>query len=522
MTSEQPPRDTLRPLRPLPSIDIPLLREERSAVRNRRLVRLAIAGALLAVFGACAAFARRYYNEPAPQASAGIATAAASATSEEADPQAPTPDPGAALAADGTAAQPDGPEPPGSARAPNEEEALLGNAAVEPEPAPHAAGRYERSFGKAGSFSDALIKAGLDRDEADEVVTALTGKLDFRRAQPEDVLVIERGGQGRLERVEFRAAPTLRYEAMRAPEGGLVGRQVELAIEKVRLARGGLVEGSLGDALEGLKLGRALTGVFADLFASKVNFSTATRRGDSFRVLLEEERVEGAFLRYSTIDALEYRGEKTGPLRAFWYESPQSEGDFYDERGRALHGGWLRTPLRYDHISSGFGMRMHPVLKRKLLHNGIDYCAPSGTPVHAAAGGTVRIAGRKGVNGNLVALQHERDYETFYAHLSRFAPGIKPGVRVKQRQLIGYVGSTGRSTGPHLHFALKRSGRFVDPNSQLNGPGLPLAARELGAYKQRVRALLDQLAEIPLEQPRPVPAAAVAAPNLDFADEDEL
>src|SRR5690606_9983461 len=112
--------------------------------------------------------------------------------------------------------------------------------------------------------------------------------------------------------------------------------------------------------------------------------------------------------------------------------------------------------------------------------------ASPGTPVRAAASGVVTFVGPKGPNGNLIAISHPQGYETFYAHLSRFAPGLKRGTKVEQRQLIAYVGSTGRSTGPHLHFTLKRNGKFVDPATQLNGPGLPLPARELPEFKRRV------------------------------------
>jgi hypothetical protein len=126
----------------------------------------------------------------------------------------------------------------------------------------------------------------------------------------------------------------------------------------------------------------------------------------------------------------------------------------------------------------------------------------------------------KGPNGNLIAIVHPHGYETFYAHLSRFAPGVKPGARVKQRQLIGYVGSTGRSTGPHLHFSLKKSGRFVNPNTQLNGPGLPLPASELTDYKRRVRELSDELSRVPLEQPVPVTPPPEVATSLELGEEE--
>jgi murein DD-endopeptidase MepM/ murein hydrolase activator NlpD len=501
MTTEQPPRDALRPLRPLASVGIPLLREERSAVRNRRLARVAIAGGLVAILGGGFFFSTRYsrgaQGAVIPETTAiGLNDVGPAVPVAEPPPEqvVPTKQPAPALVAPVVAPAPVG-------------------------PAPRVAGRYERTFGKALSFGDALRKAGgLDGTEADEVVRAMTGVMDFKHSHPEDTFVVERGPSGQLARLEYRAAPTVRFEALRDPDtGAMKGSRVQLELETRHVQRGGLVEGSLGDALEGLGLRRALTGVFADVFAGKVTFSTETRRGDTFRVLLDEEHVEGEFLRYGTIYALEYQGEKTGTVRAFWHESKTTEGDFFDEQGRALHGGWLRTPLRYDHVSSGFGVRFHPVLKKKLSHDGIDYAAQSGTKVSAAAAGTVRTVGNFGPNGNLIAISHPHGFETFYAHLSRFAPGLKAGSRVKQRQLIGFVGSTGRSTGPHLHFALKRGGRFLDPNSQLNGPGLPLATRELPEYKQRVKELMTQLAAIPLE--RPVPVAPPPKEIPDFEEE---
>jgi murein DD-endopeptidase MepM/ murein hydrolase activator NlpD len=493
MNSEPPRRDSLPPLRPLPSVHLPLLRTERSAVRNRRIARAAIAATAIALLGGGSAIALYYRGEKradAVRATSDVSDLAASVALEPAAP----------------AVEPPLPTTPAVA------------ASVE-QPAPRSAGRHERTLGRSRSFGEALRRAGMDSEEADGVVAAFTKLVDFRHVHPEDLIVIERAGDGQLTRFEYRATPTIRYEAVRTPSGWQ-GSAIKLAIDTVRIARGGVVEGALGDALEGLELGRALTGLFADVFSGDVNFSSDTRSGDSFRVIVDEEHLEGKFLRYGTVYALEYHGERAGVLRAFWHESKQIEGDFFDEQGRALHGGWLRTPLRYDHVSSGFGMRFHPVLKRKQLHNGIDYSAPTGTTVRAAAAGVVRLAAPSGPNGNLIAIVHPHGYESFYAHLSRFAPGIRAGVRVKQRQLIAYVGSTGRSTGPHLHFALKKGGRFVNPNTQLNGPGLPLPAGELSDYKRRVRELLTELSNIPLQQPAPVtPPPEIAAP-LELGEEE--
>lgn len=492
MTSEPPSRDSLRPLRPLPSIDVPLLRSERSALRHRQVIILAIAGTLLLGGGISLVFGLHLQSE------------AASATDGE-HPSAHS------------AGEPDHGE---AARVPplTHDAAAAGGATGLPSDAPGPS-RVQSTFGKAVSFRDALEKNGCSRDESNALIEALTGIVDFKRAHAEHTLTIERGPLGQIERFEYRAGLTQRYEAALDPRGGLRGRQIEVPVHSKRVARGGVVSGSLGDTFEGLKLGRALVGVFSEVFAGHVNFSTDTRAGDQFRVIFDEEEVDGTFLRQGTVHAVEYKGEKTGLLRAFWHEIAR-EGDFYDEQGRAMHGGWLRTPLRYDHVSSGFGMRFHPVLKRKKLHNGIDYAAPTGTPVRAAADGTVTFAGPKGPNGNLLILRHASGFESFYAHLSRFATGLRAGRKVKQREVIAYVGSTGRSTGPHLHFSLKRSGKFIDPATQLNGPGAQMPADELPDFKRHVRELAAALAKVKLEQPAPVPATATGQAPADLGEEE--
>jgi len=511
MTSELPPRDALRPL---PSINIPLLREERSAVRSRRFIVAAVALGVMTI-GGVSAIAFGLVARDRGQA-----------------PEADTDQPQAVLA---LPAEPSHAAPVGAApSAPKEPAAEAPAAAALPERAPSSGtaepstaalpgSRREHLFGKAISFKHALENsAGLSGDESNALIEALTGVLDFRRSQPTDVLSVERDGKGALARFEYRSGLTLRYEAARQSSGKLAARQIPVPIRVVRVSKGGLVQGSLGDALEGLSLGRTLAGVFAEVFEGKINFSTDTRSGDSFRIVLEEEYVGDTLLRVGNVRAIEYKGGRSGTLQAFWHEPKDGDGDgdFYDASGKAMHGGWLRTPLRYDHISSGYGMRFHPVLKRKQLHNGVDYAAGSGTPVRAAANGTITLAGPRGANGNLLAISHASGYETFYAHLLRFAPGIKQGTKVKQRQTIAYVGSTGRSTGPHLHFSLKRHGRFIDPMSQLNGPGLPMPQSELSEYRRRVRELTSVLSRIPLQTPAGVASSTPATDAVDMGEEE--
>lgn len=489
---ETPP--SVPALRPLPSLNIPILREEVERARRRRW--LAVGSALGAVgVGAASVL--------------GVSAIGSEhdANGERASAVVPvevgyTPPVDAAV-------------PPADAFEPS---VPLATEEID------GVRREVHRFGRSAGFRPALLAAGLTPADADAVIAALTGVLDFRRCRPEHELVVERDRSGILVRLEYRGGLTSIYEARRGPEGTFRGSRVEVPIARTDLARGGVVRTSLGDALEEVGLGRSLVGAFVEAFEGRIHFNTETRAGDAFRVIVEEERVEGVFLRYGVVRALEYRSQRRGVLRAFHFAPREDLDDFYDETGRAVHGGWLRTPLRYDHVSSPFNpRRMHPVLRRIMPHNGIDYSAPVGTPVWAAADGEVTWVGERGPNGNLVSIAHEGGYESHYAHLSRFAPGLARGQRVRQRQVIGYVGSTGRSTGPHLHFGLERRGRFIDPAIELNGPGRMLPATFAPRFRQEVARLgriLEEI-EVPLVEmpasslPPPPPPAALTEDAMD-------
>ena len=463
--------------RPLPSVDMPLLRGQVRAERAKRLA-LGIAlgvgalGALaFAILGSDLSFGG---DEEEPEAP--IEEPAALATG----PLEPLPEDALFAEEPLEAVEPEEPPPP-----------------PEPEPVESEDGlqRFETQFGDALGFRPALVAAGLSSNECADVEQALDGVLDFRRCRPEDRIVYERDPAGELVGLEYHDEATSYVVVQRDDEGALEAERVERELETQRVARSGVVRTSLGDAIENAGLGRTLVGVFVEVFDGKVNCSTQARAGDRFRVLVEEERLEGEFLRWGQVHALEYTGQRAGELRAFWFHPRgQERGNWYDETGRELRGSWLRVPCRYDRISSPFDpRRMHPILRRIHPHNGVDFAASTGTPVWAAADGTVTWAGPKGANGNLVSIRHEGGYMTHYAHLHRIQRGIRRGVRVDQRQLIGAVGTTGRSTGPHLHFGLKRNGRFLDPMEVLNGPGRMLPAGQLGRFRRRMRELRAEL-----------------------------
>lgn len=356
-------------------------------------------------------------------------------------------------------------------------------------------------FGKAKSFRQAMLNAGLSPSESTELELALTGALDFRRCRESDAFTVERDAQGRLVRFEYHASSLEYVVAERDDEGKLSARKVERTIEKRRVAAGGVIRTSLGDAVEEAGLGRSIVGLFVEAFNGRADFHRDTREGDTFRIIVDEERLDGELKGYARAAALEYRGRKTGMLRAFLRSADADESDYYDEDGHPLSGAVLAVPCRYDMISSPYNpRRMHPVLKRIRPHNGTDFAAPTGTPVVAAADGVVTWSGPKGPNGNLVSIRHGSGYQTHYAHLHRIERGITVGTRVKRRQRIGQVGTTGRSTGPHLHFGVHKNGQFVDPMKVLNEPGPRLRGKALSEFQTHARKLARKLEAIPLQR----------------------
>jgi murein DD-endopeptidase MepM/ murein hydrolase activator NlpD len=202
---------------------------------------------------------------------------------------------------------------------------------------------------------------------------------------------------------------------------------------------------------------------FADLFAWDVDFFSSVRENDEFKILFEEIIREGGTVQYGRILAAEFinQGKK---YRAFCFGDGEASTGYYDDRGQSIAREFLKTPLRYSRISSGFTKRrFHPILRIYRPHLGVDYAAPAGTPVEATANGKIIFMGWKGGYGKCIKIRHNHTYTSFYGHLSRFAKGLKQGKQVRQGQVIGYVGSTGLATGPHLDYRLKKGGEFINP-----------------------------------------------------------
>lgn len=265
--------------------------------------------------------------------------------------------------------------------------------------------------------------------------------------------------------------------------------KIPVAYEKRTLHLGGIIKdnliSSMGDSRENLLLALQLS----DIFAWDIDFNTDLRNDDEFKIVVEGLYLNGTFRKYGNILSAEFRNNGEA-YRAYRYEL-DGNTDFYDEEGKSLRKAFLKAPLSFRRISSSFSRgRYHPILKIYRPHHGLDYAAPSGTPVSAAGNGTVLFAGYKGQYGKMLILRHNNGYKTYYGHLSRIGKGIKNGSRVDQGMVIGYVGSTGLSTGPHLHYEMRLNNKPINPLKLKIPRGTAIPERLMADFRQ-VRSKME-------------------------------
>ena len=252
------------------------------------------------------------------------------------------------------------------------------------------------------------------------------------------------------------------------------------------------IDSSLFEAGKNAGMKDALIMQLVGIFGWDVDFALDIRKGDHFSILYEEHFMEGRKIKDGPIIAAEFTNQGR-TYRSVRYTDAKGRTDYYSDDGRSMRKAFLRTPVDFRRISSRFGKRKHPTLSRMKLHKGVDYAAKTGTPIKAAGDGKVTFRGRKGGYGKTVILQHGGRYSTLYAHMSRFKKGVYAGKRVKQGQIIGYVGSTGRSTGPHLHYEFRVNGVHRNPLTVRLPDAAPIAKQFKDDFMSQSQNLLAQL-----------------------------
>lgn len=341
--------------------------------------------------------------------------------------------------------------------------------------------RIERNETLAGALHD----TGLPTPQVEGIISALEGVFDFRRSRVGDQFrLVLRAGE--LDFFDYRQNGIDEWQVRRDGDR-LVGSkrvvEVEKKIELISLE----VESSLYEAAIAAGEDPLVAMSLSDVFAWDIDFYQDVRKGDVARAVIEKFVANGRILRYGEVLAASYEGEAVGSKQVFRFDPEKGSASYFQRDGSSARKSFLKSPLKYAHVTSRFGSRFHPVLKYRRNHNGVDYGAGIGTPVWSVADGTVTRAGwDRGGGGNTLCIRHVNGWESCYLHLSKFGRGVRVGKRVEQKQVVAYTGNTGRSTGPHLHFSLKRHGRHVNPLNQNFPRAEPLPKQELPAFEEAI------------------------------------
>jgi murein DD-endopeptidase MepM/ murein hydrolase activator NlpD len=372
--------------------------------------------------------------------------------------------------------------------------------------------RVEASIGDR-SFLAATQAAGVSRKDVYRLLTVFEGLKNLDRCRPKDSFTaLLDPASGRLDAFEYVVSEEEVYQARAGEDGRLTARKLDLDVQRHRAQGVVVLDGSFEESSRRAGFEPGLGDYVNKALTSYVS-TTELRAGDVLGLVAQEVTVLGEFSRYAGVEALEYRPVGGEPLRVYYHEASRG---YVDSKGRAFGKSRWTRPVPGAGVTSRFNpKRMHPILKRIKPHNGTDFGAPIGTSVVAAAAGKISFVGRAGPNGNMVTIAHAGGYQTGYSHLSRFVKGLKVGATVEQKQLIGYVGSTGRSTGPHLHFSAKKNGRFVDPES-LNLDGLARLTQDQrlsNDQRRRYDRMLDAL-DLPEARPPRMAARTESEPSM--------
>jgi murein DD-endopeptidase MepM/ murein hydrolase activator NlpD len=339
-------------------------------------------------------------------------------------------------------------------------------------------------FGRVGLSAQHMYKVLNSSEEAKVLDRLYPGyELSFHIPAP-----------GELAQLRVLKSPLEGYLFTRNEEGYGVD-VIQLSADIVPVVKEGVIHDSLFMAGQRADIPASSIMEMADIFGGEIDFILDTRAGDSFSIVYEEKYLKNEFIGHGEILAARFinQGEEFVAVR---YTNEAGETGYYNPEGESMQKAFLRTPLDVFRISSNFSLtRKHPILNTIRAHRGTDYAAPRGTPVRATSDGTVTWAARSGSFGKLIVLQHGDSFETKYAHLNDYAQGVKRGARVKQGQVIGYVGTTGGSTGPHLHYEFLVNGVHKDPRTIVDQlpQAIALSAEELPRFKAQTRDMLRRL-----------------------------
>jgi murein DD-endopeptidase MepM/ murein hydrolase activator NlpD len=351
--------------------------------------------------------------------------------------------------------------------------------------------------GRGDTLTTMLVRVGIERRDAVNAITALKKHYNPRRIKTGQEITLtfqpepDGAAPGRFLGMTLAPDFARQVKVTRGEGDAFTATEVEKTLVRSLTRAAGTIENSLFVAGDRAGLPMPILVELIRAYSWDVDFQRDIQRGDSFDVMYEQVTDKNGTVVHTgniVFAALTLSGTRNAIYR---HTTRDKHTDYFDGKGQSIRRALLRTPVDGARLSSRYGRRKHPILGYNKMHRGLDFAAPRGTPIYAAGNGTVRQAGRNGAYGKYVRIRHTGDYSTAYAHLSRFAKGIRGGKRVKQGQVIGYVGSTGRSTGPHLHYEVLKRGRQLNPLRVKMPAGRKLKGKHLKRF-QTAKAEIDQ------------------------------
>jgi len=360
-----------------------------------------------------------------------------------------------------------------------------------PDPYSHITGKLKT--GK--SLYSILLDNDVSYQDAYKITKKLNEYYDLRYSHPNDSFRLKIDTLGIVQIIEYHPNIIENYIVARDTLDEFKVFQERLVLKREIKLLTKTLKSSLYETLVDGGLDPQLVMKFSDIFQWDIDFFIDPREGDTCSIVYEAFSHNGEILQYGNILAASYKG-KLYDLTAYYFEDDNISG-YYSSDGRSFQKAFLRSPLNYSYISSYFGMRLHPITKQVWLHSGVDYAAPLGTPVVASASGTVIHKGWKGGHptpkgytggyGYTVMIRHSNGYRTLYGHLNSYARNLYVGKKVVQGEVIGYVGSTGWSTGPHLHYTIYQHDKPIDPLKLNNVSGPPIPSKYMDTFTKHVK-----------------------------------
>lgn len=368
------------------------------------------------------------------------------------------------------------------------------DAAVAALPSPETAVR-EFKVRRGDTLAKILRRAGIDRTQAHDAAMTLGKVFDLRRLRLGEVIRVTLSADRRLREIRIDRGPE-EYVLRRGddPAAPFSAARTEKPLTRELVLAGGRIRASLYLSATRAKVPHNVLARMIRLYSWSVDFQREIQPGDSFEIAYERfsDAAGNVLVDGEIVYAQMVLSGDARPL--FRFETEPGTAEYFDERGRGVRRTLMRTPIDGARLSSRYGKRRHPVLGFTKMHRGVDFAAPRGTPIYAAGDGIVRYRGWKGNYGRYVLIRHNSTYSTAYGHLSKYRRGVTRGTRVKQGQVIGYVGNSGLSTGPHLHYEVLVNGRKVNPLSLKIPPGTRLQGPALARFHAERRRIVDETA----------------------------